>query len=322
MIAIVSVVCFFTMFSGCRSETSYYKPNWKAKDYFDDPKEIALCQAIDRSDIAGIDKLIAEGVDINKKGKGGMTFLLWAYPTGEASFKRILEHGGDPNVVYENNFGYITNDYKLSQGDTLIFLVIKSTRGPCNRYQKYKKQFENYIQLLIKHGADIDFQRQSPLTGTPLHHAVFPQNRKAIRQLLETGADLNALDAAKQTPMMKSPNYETILLLLEAGTDYRIVDHYNGTIAHHIARHPPDNNVEHRKDYDKLVKWLAGHGISVERAKTQLETWRQRAEGKVPSSLTKEMIYGDDIPEGSQAPPPGPSTLTKEKLDEYVNNAP
>jgi len=316
MIVVVSAVCFFAALSGCRSETSYYKPNWKAEDYFDDPKEIAMCQAIDRSDIAEIDKLIAEGVNVNKKGKGGMTFLLWAYPAGEASFKRILEHGGDPNVVYEQDFGYRTNDYKLKSGDSLIFLVINTTRG--SRYPKYKKQFENYMQLLIDHGADINLHRKY-FEQTPLHWAVFCQNRKAIRQLIDAGADLNSLAAGGQTPVMTGVDYETILLLLEAGTDYRIVTEGYWTIAHRIAQLPPHTETD-RVEYTKLVSWLADRDISVERARTQIEKWRKQVEGQV--NISPKDIARDDIPEGSQAPPPGPSTLTKEKLDEYVNNAP
>jgi hypothetical protein len=64
----------------------------------------------------------------------------------------------------------------------------------------------------------------------------------------------------------------------------------------------------------------------VERAGVQADRWKQRIEEvrdeyfdrRIPDAV----IYGDDVPEGSQALPPGPSTLTKERLDEYVNNAP
>jgi len=325
IILVVLCTLIFVVSGGCRSETSYYKPNWKAKDYFEDSKEIALCKAINRSDIAEIDRLIDGGVDVNKKGKGGMTFLLWAYPTGETSFKRILEHGGDPNVVYERDFGYRTNDHKLQPGDTLIFLVINSTRGPRSRYTKYKKQFENYIQLLIDHGANIDFQRKH-MNHTPLHWATFCHNRQAIRQLVEAGADLNLQESTVGgTPLMSAPIpcLETILLLLEAGTDYRIVGRYNQTIAHVVARYatiPAQHTPQNQVYYDKVVAWLADRGISVQRAGAQTLAWETRATAGRQLSLKE--IYRDDIPEGSQAPPPGPSTLTKEQWDEYVNNAP
>jgi len=252
-----------------------------------------------------------------------MTFLLWAYPAGEASFKRILEHGGDPNVVYQKDFKYKTNNYELLPGDTLIFLAINSTRGSRNHYPQYKKPFENYMQLLIDHGADINFQRKFD-ERSPLHYAVFSQNREAIRQLIEAGADINSLDCSGQTPMMvMTHRFETILILLEAGADYRIVNKRNNmTIAHYLAYSQPHTKTD-KENYDRLVLWLSERGISVENAGQQRKTWEARTnDGNIVSRVPRERIYRDDIPEGSQAPPPGPSTLTKERLDEYVNNAP
>jgi len=305
-----------------------YNPNWKAEDYFDDPAEIALCKAISRSEIAEIDRLISGGVDVNKKGVGGMTFLFWAYPAGEASFKRILEHGGDPNVIYERDFKYKAGG--LIAGDTLIFFVINSTRNPHHQYTKhYVKKFENYLQLLIDHGVDINCHRRFG-KYTPLHHAIRwggTPNRKAVQQLIEAEADLNSLNEDGQTPMMTAfDDYETVLLLLEAGADYRIVDKNNYTIAHHVARGVYGRTPQNQVQYNKVVKWLADRDISVERAGEQVDTWLRRREAVkndyFQRRIPDEVIYGDDIPEGSQAPPPGPSTLTKERLDEYVNNAP
>ncbi len=48
------------------------KFNWKAELYFEDPQVIALCQAIEASDIKEIDRLVAAGADVNAKGKGNM----------------------------------------------------------------------------------------------------------------------------------------------------------------------------------------------------------------------------------------------------------
>ena len=145
--------------------------------------------------------------------------------------------------------------------------------------------------------------------------------------MIEAGADLNSLNEGGGTPMMTCiPSHETVLLLLEAGADYRIADAGNWTIAHCIARPPYPITPQNKIYYDKIIKFLAERDISVERAGTQADTWKQRAEAArdeyFDRRIPDKVIYGDDIPEGSQAPPPGPSTLTKERLDEYVNNAP
>ena len=89
------------------SDTTYWhqKHYWKADDYFDDPKVIALCKAIDARDLKEIDRLVAEGADINTKGKGNMTPLLWAFSEdNQAVFKRLLEYGADPNVKVTSDF--------------------------------------------------------------------------------------------------------------------------------------------------------------------------------------------------------------------------
>ncbi len=85
--------------------TWHQKCGWKAEDYFDDPKVVALCKAIEANDLAEMDRLIAAGADVNAKGKDGMTLLLWAYPDNKLDrFKKLLEHGADPNVITKSDF--------------------------------------------------------------------------------------------------------------------------------------------------------------------------------------------------------------------------
>jgi ankyrin repeat protein len=92
-----TVLLTVIMATGCDKSESFdrsiswnAKPQWKANDYFDDPKVIALCKAIDARDLKEIDRLVAEGADVNAKGKGNMTPLLWAFPENKPEiFKRI-----------------------------------------------------------------------------------------------------------------------------------------------------------------------------------------------------------------------------------------
>ena len=96
--ALLFAVMPFATMSGCNNNW-HSNLNWNAEDYFDDPKVIALCKAIQAQNIVKIDKLVAEGADVNARGKGNMTPLLWAFPGNNLNaFKRLLEHGADPNV--------------------------------------------------------------------------------------------------------------------------------------------------------------------------------------------------------------------------------
>jgi ankyrin repeat protein len=92
--------------------TWYENKNWRAEDYFDDPQVIELCRAIangaakfndtvDKEVLDLIDKLLAEGADVNAKGKDNMTVLLWShYARDPRVFEKILKAGADPNVRF------------------------------------------------------------------------------------------------------------------------------------------------------------------------------------------------------------------------------
>jgi hypothetical protein len=89
LIMLACIVMAQTMVGGCTDEQStkrsieqswHRKFNWRAEDFFTDLKVIELCRAIEKEDLILIDKLIAEGTDVNAKGKDNMTPLLWAYP--------------------------------------------------------------------------------------------------------------------------------------------------------------------------------------------------------------------------------------------------
>jgi hypothetical protein len=97
------------LLAGC-SGSSQLKGKWKADDYFTDPQVIALCHAIEANDLDEIDRLVAAGANVNALGKGNMTPLLCAFPDNKlARFRRLLEHGANPNVVVESDFGTIGN---------------------------------------------------------------------------------------------------------------------------------------------------------------------------------------------------------------------
>ena len=292
------------------------RPNWKAEEFFDDPKVIALCNAIDNRDVETINKLVAEGVDVNTKGVDGMTLLLWSFPAGEKVFEQMLKHGADPNTVYYQDYYYTVGGRKLHYGDRLIFLAIASTSGPPDYNKREKEKHKNYLKLLIDNGADINVHRTAAdYLRTPLHYAASLNNRSAVRQLLEANVDVNAVDSSNYTPAMRLHNIDTTFLLLKAGTDYRIVGRHGKTIVHLIA----DMKVmsEEAKVYNKIVKWFSERGISIDRAREQIQLMRN------PSSLPPDEANrvrkqrSKMVLEGTQAAPPIPQKLTKEEFDEY-----
>ncbi len=77
---------------------------WRAQDYFEDPKVIELCKAIEANDLAKMRAVIASGADVKAIGKDGMTPLLWAFPENHFErFELLLRAGADLESPYYLN---------------------------------------------------------------------------------------------------------------------------------------------------------------------------------------------------------------------------
>lgn len=81
------------------------------------------------------------------------------------------------------------------------------------------------VSVLLAAGADVN--AREPGTGrTPLHEAVRP-GKRAVRLLLEYGADPNAVSISGQTPLHECSEYvalEAAEVLLQAGADPQLRD--------------------------------------------------------------------------------------------------
>ncbi|NLS95280.1 MAG: hypothetical protein GXX96_24330 [Planctomycetaceae bacterium] len=258
-----------------RANRSWYdKFGWHAEDYFDDPKVIALCEAIQNEDLAEIDRLVAAGADINALGKGKMTPLLWAFPENKLEvFKRILEHGADPNVHVEDDFG--TKMSGIVPGDSVTHLAAETW-------------FPNYFKYVMQHGGDpnlVDPQhRETPLFSVIKGHCT--NKREAVQLLIDAGADLDDVRSGA-TPAMAAVSwfgqYGLTLQLLEAGADHEIYrPDSNQQLVHLVVREQrrkPYWSAEQKSDYDELVAWLNAQGVSFEKAKADNAHWKE--EGKL-----------------------------------------
>ena len=76
---------------GCTGRTPHQRLKWKAEDFFTDPGVISLCKAIEAKNLKEIDRLVKSGnVNVNAKGRGNMTPLLWRFPRVNLSSRRCL----------------------------------------------------------------------------------------------------------------------------------------------------------------------------------------------------------------------------------------
>lgn len=264
---------------------------WNAEDFFDDPKVIALCRAIEAKDLREIDRLIANGSDANALGKDNMTPLLWAFPTQDlAVFTKILKAGADPNVQITSDFGVnLGNDSRIQSGMSVMELAAITF-------------MQGYFEAVMKHGGDPNLVSKVPgEPDTPLHsiakHRYWSDNDGRIiehaKLLLDAGANINAV-SQHGTPITVAVTRERANLavfLLEAGADWEIVPeplefvaeegfHYRRippTLLHEVLRikdkERPDVKIE---VYDKLILLLEAKGVDFDKVREEREQYHQR----------------------------------------------
>jgi uncharacterized protein len=278
-VAVVSFAAGCGLLNLLPGRTIHQKCGWKAEDYFDDPQVIALCRAIEASDLAEMERLVKAGANVNAQGKGKMTPLLWAYPDNRLPrFRWLLEHGADPNVVVESDFN--SRNY-ITPGDSVTVIACQTS-------------FPGYFDAVFDHGGDPN-QPCVQLLGLgdqtynepPLNAVIGTLGRKPeekvkqIMRLIALGADMNALNP-DATPVMEAVlwpgQFDLALLMLEAGADFRkYMDDESTRLIHLVAMQEDrlaEYSPEKQEKFRELVKWLEDHGESYGEAKVDLERWR------------------------------------------------
>ena len=285
------------------AQRSIYDSLWKVEEYFEDPQLIALCKAIDKEDMVEIDRLVAAGADVNARGKDGMTPLLWAYGSGEKALEKVLQLGADPNTVFNHDF---KSRGVIDPGDTLLFVAMKST-APSTWYPE---KFQNYVDILLKHGADPNFV-QERIGTVPLHNAIRFHNVKVISKLVQAGADVDfRLDG--KIPLLNyaatHQSFDVMLELLQHGADYRAIDPNNGLSSIQILGSYPlliDNTSQTGQDFHEVIAWMETRGMSIDRAKEQWELWRNRPTVGDRKASRQKYIKEVVEPENARLLPPG-----------------
>jgi len=269
----LSVIVLFTCVSCARG--SIYDSYLKAEEYFTDPQVIALCKAIEQEDLAEIERLISVGADVNARGKDTMTPLLWAYSVGEKALEKVLELGADPNTQYDSFFG---TRGEIERGDSLLFIAIKSS-GPKNTYNREK--FRNYIDILLKHGADPNLI-QAQLKFPPLKNTIRFKNLEAAEKLIKAGADVNFKDNTGRSLLSYAAGleaYSVLRLLIDYGADYRTISNVGLTVAQTLGSDYDKfmgSDSEIGRQYREVVACMETRGMSIERAKEQWELWQNK----------------------------------------------
>lgn len=206
----------------------------------------ALARAAGKGKIKKVEELVKSGVDVNARGTQGATPLFWAMANYKG-FKKLLELGADPNIVY-------------GDGNTVIHMAVKMKDS-------------RFIEALLEHGANPNLKvgsrgKWKSLENTPLFDAL-SQGKARIDLLISAGADLNAQDSFGVTPVMSAVgrgDFEIAYYLLERGADYRIKTEAGETLASRVSDKigAMRTGSDAAKWQAKVIDWLEERGVHVQ----------------------------------------------------------
>jgi ankyrin repeat protein len=93
-------------------------------DVFSHAQTVAAARAIDRDDIRSLKALVQLGLNVNDRGKHGITLLIWAMRSyKKSSMRTLLQLKADPNFRLANNDSAITIAAGVPDPDILAILL-------------------------------------------------------------------------------------------------------------------------------------------------------------------------------------------------------
>jgi uncharacterized protein len=182
-------------------------PRLQAKRLFEDSRVVALAEAAERGDLQKIDALLAQGVDVNTKGKDGITPLAWAMiARNKAGFQRLLQKGADPNHFVWDSVPIIQLAAKDEETSEWLRLCLRHKGNP----------------NVVNRCKGIPYGQQ-----TPIYWAFRSRRMESVDLLIQAGANLTHRDHSGRTPLLEAlleRGFEWAYHLLEAGADFRVPD--------------------------------------------------------------------------------------------------
>ena len=216
------------------------KKGYGADKYFESKVVTKLVEAAIDGNLKTIDQLIADGADVNYRGKDNMTPLYAMMGFDNlAGFERLLQHGADPNVQINNEFS-----------------VIDAAAQAVN---------PEYLRLALKYGGDPNLENKIRQRSV-IFSAIRPSGEAQLNMLIAAGADLNFQTRTGSTPLHKAAGlnqFQQVYRLLEAGADYTIKNKPGYTFVNRLE----NNNIDSKSDgyqwREKVIKFMRDKGVEV-----------------------------------------------------------
>ncbi len=161
----------------------------------------ALAKAAGEGNLRKIDELVDLGVDVNSRGRVGVTPLFWAMKNIKG-FTKLLELGADPNIILDERDG---------DGGSLFEWAISSNDS-------------RFLIEMLKHGGNPNLVF-GQFKHTLLFEAVTPEGKHNLDILVSFGANIDAQRSSGETPMVYAAGlgqFDVVYKLLKLGADHSI----------------------------------------------------------------------------------------------------
>ncbi len=184
---------------------------------------LALYPAIQRGDIAQIERHIKWGTDLNQANPDGSMPLHVAAKAGRwVVVKLLLKHGAEINALDRQKHTPLFNAVMSGRTQVAEMLIKRGATANINNLllEATSNQIadRDVFEFLMRQGAKINHTTEDG--DTPLHIAVKKDYRVISKLLINNGADINIEDAAGHTPLwyaIKHHNKDIAALLKRNG---------------------------------------------------------------------------------------------------------
>jgi ankyrin repeat protein len=213
-----------------------------ARDYFTSPAELAFVDAVSTGDVRKLERLVAQGADVNARGRDGMTPAFWALAhLSKGALAFLLEHGADPNAQL------------IPDGNSVMSI---SAMGNDSWY----------LREAIDHGGNVNLV--NPVScHTPIFDAMLALRDENVRILIAAHADLNTVDKMGNTPAIVAAGqwrYDWVYELLNAGADPTVRTPAGITLLTRVRRVPITPANPNYPWKLKVVELLKERGLDVD----------------------------------------------------------
>ncbi len=211
---------------------------------FPDRNVRSLAYAAGRGKIKEIDRLVLQGIDVNSRGKNNATPLFWAMRDFNG-FKRLLELGADPNVVF-------------GDGGSVIHWAVLNEDG-------------RFLKAVIEHGGDLNLAA-GRFQKTPIFEVIslFGDigSNPTLTTLLEAGADVNFVSSNGNTPTLAAASlgrFDIVYELLAYGADYTLTNDNGYDLTYFVRKKRKALNTDHELFMwlEKVTSWLRIKGVDI-----------------------------------------------------------